>query len=94
MNQALSLLVTPSASKVHLAFQAEDSAAVERFYQAGLAAGGRDHGDPGERHYHPGYYAAYLLDPDGNNIEAVFHGPAKRSTPSVVVTPEIPNPYC
>jgi catechol 2,3-dioxygenase-like lactoylglutathione lyase family enzyme len=81
-------------SKVHLAFQAEDSAAVERFYQAGLAAGGRDHGAPGERHYHPGYYAAYLLDPDGNNIEAVFHGPAKRSTPSVVVTPEIPNPYC
>ena len=50
------------------------------FYRAGLAAGGKDNGAPGLRpNYHPGYYAAFLLDPDGNNIEAVFHGPATRS---------------
>ena len=68
----------------HLAFQARDRATVDAFYQAGLAAGGRDNGAPGERpHYHPGYYAAFLLDPDGNNIEAVFHGQAQRSAPSV-----------
>jgi catechol 2,3-dioxygenase-like lactoylglutathione lyase family enzyme len=74
-------------SRVHLAFQAEDLAAVKRFYEAGLAAGGRDNGSPGERHYHPGYYAAYLFDPDGNNIEAVYHGPVQRSTQSVVIVP-------
>ena len=68
----------------HLAFQARDRAAVDAFHKAGLAAGGRDNGAPGERaRYHPGYYAAFLLDPDGNNIEAVFHGEARRSTPSV-----------
>lgn len=70
----------------HLAFQAGDRAAVEAFYKAGLAAGGTDNGAPGERPYHPGYYAAFLLDPDGNNIEAVFHGAADRSADSVVVT--------
>jgi catechol 2,3-dioxygenase-like lactoylglutathione lyase family enzyme len=72
--------------RTHLAFQAADRAAVERFHAAGLAAGGSDHGQPGERPYHPGYYAAFLLDPDGNNIEAVFHGPAQRSSPSVKIT--------
>jgi catechol 2,3-dioxygenase-like lactoylglutathione lyase family enzyme len=71
---------------VHLAFQAEDEAAVERFYEAGLAAGGKDNGRPGSRDYHPGYFAAYLFDPDGNNVEAVYHGPAERSAPSVVFT--------
>lgn len=60
----------------HLAFQAKDRATVDAFYKAGLAHGGRDNGAPGERPYHPGYYAAFLLDPDGNNIEAVCHGPA------------------
>lgn len=69
----------------HLAFQARDRATVDAFYEAGLAAGGRDNGAPGERPYHPGYYAAFLLDPDGNNIEAVFHGEAKRSAPSVKI---------
>jgi catechol 2,3-dioxygenase-like lactoylglutathione lyase family enzyme len=64
---------------LHLAFQAPDRAAVERFHAAGLAAGGRDNGAPGERDYHPGYYAAYVLDPDGNNVEAVYHGPASHS---------------
>lgn len=70
----------------HLAFQAKDRAAVEAFHKAGLAAGGSDNGPPGERPYHPGYYAAFLLDPDGNNIEAVFHGEAERSADSVEIT--------
>jgi catechol 2,3-dioxygenase-like lactoylglutathione lyase family enzyme len=70
----------------HLAFQAKDRAMVDAFYKAGLAAGGSDNGAPGERPYHPGYYAAFLLDPDGNNIEAVYHGPAQRSTGSVKIT--------
>ena len=74
-------------SRVHIAFQAADHEAVQRFYEAALAAGGRDNGPPGDREYHPGYYAAYVLDPDGNNVEAVFHGPAVRSAASVVVTP-------
>lgn len=70
----------------HLAFQAVDRAMVDAFYQAGLAAGGKDNGGPGERAYHPGYYGAFVLDPDGNNIEAVYHGAATRSAPSVTVT--------
>jgi catechol 2,3-dioxygenase-like lactoylglutathione lyase family enzyme len=70
----------------HLAFQAADPAMVDAFHAAALGAGGRDNGAPGERPYHPGYYAAFVLDPDGNNIEAVFHGPAKRSAPSVKIT--------
>jgi catechol 2,3-dioxygenase-like lactoylglutathione lyase family enzyme len=74
-----------AASHVHLAFQATDRAMVNRFHRAGLEAGGRDNGAPGERKYHPGYYGAYLLDPDGNNIEAVHHGPAERSAKAVVV---------
>ena len=69
----------------HLAFQAEDRATVDAFYRAALAHGGRDNGAPGERAYHPGYYAAFVLDPDGNNIEAVYHGEARRSAPSVVI---------
>ena len=71
----------------HLAFQAGDRDTVHAFYRAALASGGRDNGAPGERPYHPGYYAAFVLDPDGNNVEAVFHGPAKRSVESVVLTP-------
>nr|WP_145549325.1 VOC family protein [Variovorax boronicumulans] len=70
----------------HLAFQARDRATVDAFYKAALAHGGRDNGSPGERPYHPGYYGAFVLDPDGNNIEAVFHGEAQRNVPSVVVT--------
>jgi hypothetical protein len=58
-----------------------------RFHAAALAAGGRDNGAPGERRYHPGYFAAFVLDPDGNNIEAVYHGEAARSAPSVVISP-------
>lgn len=70
----------------HLAFQARDRATVEAFHQAALANGGKDNGAPGERPYHPGYYAAFALDPDGNNIEVVFHGPATYSSDSVKVT--------
>lgn len=70
----------------HLAFQAEDEAMVDAFYAAALANGGQENGAPGYRNYHPGYYAAFVLDPDGNNIEAVYHGAAQRSAPSVVVT--------
>ena len=70
----------------HIAFQAKDRATVDAFHAAGLAAGGRDNGAPGERQYHPGYYASFLLDPDGNNIEAVFHGEATRSAPSVRIS--------
>lgn len=70
----------------HLAFQAQDRDMVEAFYKAGLESGGRDNGAPGKRPYHPDYYAAFLLDPDGNNIEAVFHGPANRSASSVKIT--------
>ncbi|HWA38567.1 MAG TPA: VOC family protein [Burkholderiales bacterium] len=70
----------------HLAFQAKSREMVEQFYKAALAAGGRDNGKPGDRPYHPGYYAAFVLDPDGNNIEAVFHGPADRSDDSVRIT--------
>jgi catechol 2,3-dioxygenase-like lactoylglutathione lyase family enzyme len=69
----------------HLAFQAADRAMVDAFHKAALGAGGKDFGAPGERKYHPGYYGAFVLDPDGNNIEAVFHGEAKRSAPSVKV---------
>ena len=68
--------------RVHLAFSTRDKALVEKAYKAGLAAGGKDNGPPGERPYHPGYYAAFLLDPDGNNIEIVFHGPAAYSAES------------
>lgn len=70
----------------HLAFQARDRATVEAFHQAALANGGKDNGAPGERPYHPGYYAAFALDPDGNNIEVVFHGPADYSADSVKVS--------
>lgn len=69
----------------HLAFQAKDRAMVDRFHAVALAHGGRDNGAPGLRDYHPGYYGAFVLDPDGNNIEAVYHGEAKRSAASVKV---------
>lgn len=59
---------------------------VNAFYQAALAHGGRDNGPPGERAYHPGYYAAFVLDPDGNNIEAVYRGKCERSAASVRIT--------
>jgi catechol 2,3-dioxygenase-like lactoylglutathione lyase family enzyme len=72
--------------RVHLAFLGKDRDTVERFHEAAIAAGGKDNGAPGERKYHPGYYGAFVLDPDGNNIEVVFHGPAKKSAESVKVS--------
>jgi len=75
---------------VHLAFQADGREMVQRFHKVALEAGATENGAPGERSYHPGYYAAFVLDPDGNNIEAVFHGPATRSVDSVVVVPAGP----
>lgn len=75
-----------ATGRCHLAFQAASREVVDRFHREGLAAGGRDNGAPGERRYHPGYYAAFLLDPDGNNVEAVHHGPAERSAASVKLT--------
>jgi catechol 2,3-dioxygenase-like lactoylglutathione lyase family enzyme len=61
-----------SVARNHLAFAASDRAAVDRFYRAALSAGGRDNGAPGLRpDYSPTYYAAFVLDPDGNNVEAV-----------------------
>lgn len=87
----ISTAQSPSANgertgRAHLAFQAETRDKVHAFHRAGLANGGKDNGAPGERKYHPGYYAAFLTDPDGNNVEAVHHGPAKRSAGSVVFT--------
>ncbi len=69
-----------AASGRHWCFKAASPEAVDAFWQAGLAAGGRDDGAPGLRAgYHPGYYAAFLLDPDGNRVEAVCHrAPAPR----------------
>lgn len=74
-----------ATGRAHIAFQARDREMVERFHRAGLEAGGKDNGAPGVRLYHPGYFAAFLLDPDGNNIEAVFHGPATRSVEAVKI---------
>ena len=62
---------------MHVAFTAGTRAAVDAFHAAALAAGGRDNGPPGVRpHYHPNYYGAFVLDPDGRNVEAVCHAPA------------------
>jgi catechol 2,3-dioxygenase-like lactoylglutathione lyase family enzyme len=70
----------------HVAFQARDRAMVDAFHHAALMHGGRDNGAPGLRPYHSSYYAAFVLDPDGNNIEAVHHGEAMRSATSVKVS--------
>lgn len=65
----------PNEPRIHIAFRAKSQAEVQAFYAAALAAGGRDNGPPGPRpQYHEHYYGAFVLDPDGHNIEAVFHG--------------------
>jgi catechol 2,3-dioxygenase-like lactoylglutathione lyase family enzyme len=64
----------PVAQNVHIAFPAKSREEVDAFYRAAMEAGYRDNGPPGERpEYHKGYYGAFVLDPDGNNVEAVFH---------------------
>ncbi len=66
-----------TSQTTHVAFSAQDKAAVDEFYKNALEAGGRDNGKPGYRkEYSPGYYAAFVIDPDGHNIEAVFHDPS------------------
>jgi len=66
----------PNQPRVHIAFRAESHAQVDAFYRAAIAAGGKDNGPPGPRpHYHEHYYGAFVLDPDGHNIEAVCHTP-------------------
>jgi catechol 2,3-dioxygenase-like lactoylglutathione lyase family enzyme len=67
----------PAGAAVHIAFAADRREQVDAFYAAAIAAGGRDNGAPGLRpEYSPGYYGAFVLDPDGNNIEAVHHAPS------------------
>jgi catechol 2,3-dioxygenase-like lactoylglutathione lyase family enzyme len=67
---------TANRPPVHVAFRAANRKTVDAFYRAALAAGGKDHGAPGLRlHYHPNYYGAFVIDPDGHNIEAVCHAP-------------------
>jgi catechol 2,3-dioxygenase-like lactoylglutathione lyase family enzyme len=66
----------PNAPRVHVAFRAETRRQVDEFYRAALTAGGKDNGRPGPRpHYHQHYYGAFVLDPDGHNVEAVCHEP-------------------
>jgi catechol 2,3-dioxygenase-like lactoylglutathione lyase family enzyme len=66
----------PVEGRLHVAFVAESRDTVDAFYQAALKAGGTDNGAPGVRQiYHPNYYGGYVLDPDGNNVEAVCHEP-------------------
>jgi catechol 2,3-dioxygenase-like lactoylglutathione lyase family enzyme len=68
---------TPNEPRLHIAFRAASRAEVDAFYQAAMAAGGRDNGPPGLRpHYPANYYGAFVLDPDGHNVEAVCHDPA------------------
>ena len=67
----------PATSPMHIAFQAADRAAVNQFHEQGLQHGGSDNGPPGDRPSNTPYYAAYLIDPDGNNVEAGFRGTDK-----------------
>jgi catechol 2,3-dioxygenase-like lactoylglutathione lyase family enzyme len=68
---------SPNKPPLHIAFRVSNRALVDAFYKAAMAAGGVDNGKPGVRpHYHPNYYGAFVLDPDGHNIEAVCHEPA------------------
>ncbi|MGZ4462324.1 MAG: VOC family protein [Gaiellaceae bacterium] len=71
----------PQAPRVHVAFRAAGEEQVRAFHRAAIEAGGADNGPPGPRaHYHEGYYAAFVLDPDGHNVEAVFHGGSGGAT--------------
>jgi catechol 2,3-dioxygenase-like lactoylglutathione lyase family enzyme len=82
----------PPNLPTHIAFTAIGPAQVDAFHAAALAAGGRDNGAPGDRPYGDVYYAAFVLDPDGHNIEAVYHGPsastAYSATPQLVGSPD------
>lgn len=78
VHPVFSLTAASGAQPIHIAFAAPDRAAVRAFHRAALAAGARDNGAPGLRpQYHPHYYGAFVIDPDGNNIEAVCHKPGE-----------------
>ena len=98
--QLANLVVTDgepyTSGPVHIAFVAESREQVDAFHRAGIEMGARDNGAPGVREQYSSdeggrYYAAFLLDPDGNNVEAVHHGLARRSADSVVVEPLLPD---
>ncbi|MFJ3045940.1 VOC family protein [Herbaspirillum chlorophenolicum] len=73
---------TPNQPPVHVAFRVDDRRRVDAFHAAALQAGGRDNGAPGIRaHFHPDYYGAFALDPDGHNVEAVCHRPMESAQP-------------
>lgn len=72
---------------VHLAFQADNPATVNLFYETAIKNGGKCNGEPRIRQLHQNSYSAYVLDPDGNNLEAIFHGPTKRSHQYVEISP-------
>ena len=81
---SFSILAGEPTESLHMAFPTDDDAAIQAFHRELVAAGYRDNGGPGERAvYHAGYYAAFVLDPDGTNVEAVHHGPHRRSVASV-----------
>lgn len=72
-DRSFALVRGEPSENVHIAFPVPDCAAVGEFHRVALSAGYRDNGPPGERRYHPGYYGAFVLDPDGNNVESVHH---------------------
>jgi catechol 2,3-dioxygenase-like lactoylglutathione lyase family enzyme len=72
-------------SRVHLAFQAPSHEVVDRAYAAAVGAGGTDNGKPRQRNYHSHYYAAFVLDPDGNNIEIICEEPTRRTTDAIEI---------
>ena len=74
-------------SRVHFAFQATSREMVDRFHAAALSSGGKDNGRPGVRGYRSGYYAAFVLDPDGNNVEAVHQGTTHRTASEIRIRP-------
>ena len=83
------LTADPEARPQHFAFTAKDRKTVDAFYAAALAAGGRDNGPPGVRKdYHPSYYAAFVLDPDGHNAEAVCHLPPRPARRAIARKPK------
>jgi len=91
-NDAGALGYSTAPHRIHLAFQAQHREQVDAFYQSALAAGGRDNGPPSIRRYHSSYYAAFVLDPDGNNIEVVHHGRTERSAAAITVDVEAAKP--
>jgi catechol 2,3-dioxygenase-like lactoylglutathione lyase family enzyme len=81
-NEPLALVLSdPPNAPSHVAFTAASSAQVDAFHAAAVAAGGRDNGPPGQRPYGGYYYAAFVFDPDGHNLEAVYHGAEDRRPP-------------